>query len=71
VRSFLTGAGLAVIGAIAGSAIPLGLAFGHLWQIPLLAGALVWIFVARRGVVSALLITGAIGVVVALFGVPA
>ena len=29
----LTGAGPAVIGAIAGSAIPLGLAFGHLWLI--------------------------------------
>ena len=70
VESFLTGAGPAVIGAIAGSAIPLGLAFGHLWQIPVLAGALVWLFVARRGVVSALLISGAIGVVVALAGVP-
>jgi chromate transporter len=71
VQSFLTGAGPAVIGAIAGSAIPLGLAFGHLWQIPVLAGVLVWLFVARRGVVSALLIAGAIGVVVALTGVPA
>ena len=70
VESFLTGAGPAVIGAIAGSAIPLGLSFGHLWQIPLLAGALVWLFVARRSVVSALLIAGAIGVVVALAGVP-
>ena len=71
VQSFLTGAGPAVIGAIAGSAIPLGLAFGHLWQIPVLAGALVWLFVARRGVVNALLIAGAIGAVVTLAGVPA
>jgi chromate transporter len=71
VQSFLTGAGPAVIGAIAGSAIPLGLAFGHLWQIPVLAGVLVWLFVVRRGVVSALLIAGAIGVAVALTGVPA
>jgi chromate transporter len=71
VQSFLTGAGPAVIGAIAGSAIPLGLAFGHLWQIPVLAGSLVWLFVARRSVVSALLVAGAIGVVVALAGVPA
>jgi chromate transporter len=70
VESFLTGAGPAVIGAIAGSAIPLGLAFDHLWQIPVLAGALVWLFVARRGVVSVLLIAGAIGMVVALSGVP-
>ena len=71
VESFLTGAGPAVIGAIAGSAIPLGLSFSHLWQIPVLAGALFWLFVLRRGVVSALLIAGAVGVVVALAGVPA
>jgi chromate transporter len=71
VQSFLIGAGPAVIGAIAGSAIPLGLTFGHLWQIPVLAGSLVWLFGARRSVVSALLIAGAIGVVVALAGVSA
>jgi chromate transporter len=71
VESFLTGAGPAVIGAIAGSAISLGLSFGHFWQIPVLAGALVWLFVARRGVVSALLIAGAVGVAVSLAGVPA
>jgi chromate transporter len=71
VESFLTGAGPAVIGAIAGSAIPLGLSFGHLWQIPVLAGALVWLFVARRGVVSGLLIAGAVGVALAVAGVPA
>jgi chromate transporter len=71
VESFLTGAGPAVIGAIAGSAIPLGLSFGHLWQIPVLAGGLVWLFIARRSVVTALLVAGAIGVLVALSGVPA
>ncbi len=70
VGSFLTGAGPAVIGAIAGSAIPLGLSLGHLWQIPVLVGALLWLFVLRRGVVSALLIAGAVGVVLALAGVP-
>jgi len=32
-RSFLAGAGPAVIGAIAGSAIPLGLSYQHLWQL--------------------------------------
>jgi chromate transporter len=69
IQSFLTGAGPAVVGAIAGSAIPLGLAFGHLWQIPVLAGALLWLFVARRGVVSGLLIAGGAGVVLALAGV--
>jgi chromate transporter len=69
VQSFLTGAGPAVIGAIAGSAIPLGLALQHVWQVPLLAGALLWLLVVRRGVVSTLLIAGAVGVVVALAGV--
>ena len=59
-----------LIGAIAGSAIPLGLAFGHLWQIPVLAGALIWLFIARRGVVSGLLVAGLVGVIVAVAGVP-
>jgi chromate transporter len=70
VEAFLTGAGPAVIGAIAGSAIPLGLLFQHLWQIPVLAGALLWMFAARRSVVIGLLVAGAIGIVVALAGVP-
>jgi chromate transporter len=69
-ESFFTGAGPAVIGAIAGSAIPLGLSFQHLWQIPMLAGALIWLFVFRRGVVSALLVAGVAGVALALAGVP-
>jgi chromate transporter len=71
VETFLTGAGPAVVGAIAGSAIPLGLSLAHLWQIPVLAGALVWLFSIRpRGVVSGLLGAGILGVVVALAGVP-
>jgi len=70
VQSFLTGAGPTVIGAIAGSAVPLGLAFGHLWQVPVLLGAGLWLFVARRSVVSALLICGALGIVLALCGAP-
>ena len=68
-KAFLTGAGPAVIGAIAGSAIPLGRSFQHLWQIPVVAGALLWFFVARRSVVSGLLVAGAIGIVVGLVGV--
>jgi chromate transporter len=71
VESFLTGAGPAVIGAIAGSSIPLGLSFQHLWQLPVLAGALLWLFVIRRSVVAGLLMAGGIGVVVALAGAPA
>jgi chromate transporter len=70
IRTFLAGAGPAVIGAIAGSAIPLGLAFQHLWQIPILTGAAVWMFVLKRGVVSALLVAGVIGILLALIGVP-
>jgi chromate transporter len=71
IQSFLTGAGPAVIGAIAGSAIPLGLTFQHLWQIPVLAGALLWLFIVRRDAVSGLLIAGGIGVVLTLAGVSA
>jgi chromate transporter len=68
IQSFLTGTGPAVVGAIAGSAIPLGLAFQHLWQIPVLGGALLWFFALRRGVVSGLLIAGGVGVLLALSG---
>ncbi len=51
IQSFLDGAGPAVIGAIAGSALTLGLALGFTWQIPILAAALVWLFARppRRG----------------------
>jgi chromate transporter len=71
VQAFLIGAGPAVIGAIAGSAVALGLTFQHLWQIPVLGGALLWFFAVRRGVVSGLLVAGVVGVTVALAGVPA
>ena len=71
VQGFLTGAGPAVIGAIAGSAVSLGLTFQHLWQIPVLGGALVWFFALRRGVVSGLIAAGVVGVAIALAGVPA
>jgi len=70
VQAFLTGAGPAVIGAITGSAVPLALALGHGWQYPLLAAAAAWLFPARRGVVSTLLLAAAVGVVAALAGAP-
>ena len=70
VQAFLTGAGPAVIGAIAGSAIPLGLALEHGWQYALLAGSAAWLLLARRGVVSALLLSAGIGAVCALAGLP-
>lgn len=70
VQSFLTGAGPAAIGAIAGSSIPLGLAIAHLWQIGVLAAALVWLVVLRRNVVVGLVASGVIGVVMSLAGLP-
>jgi chromate transporter len=69
VRVFFAGAGPAVIGAIAGSAIPLGLALRFTWQIPILAGALVWLFVARRGVVSVFVLAALTGTSLALAGI--
>ena len=70
VQAFLAGAGPAAIGAILGSAIPLGLALGHLWQVPVLALAAVWLLALRRGPVAALGGAALIGLVVALAGGP-
>ena len=70
IQAFLTGAGPAVVGAIAGSAIPLGLSLQQRWQIPVLVGAVLWLFTARRSVVSGLLVAGVVGVALALAGVP-
>jgi chromate transporter len=69
IQSFFTGAGAAVIGGIAGSAITLGLSLQFYWQVAILAGALAWLFVLRRGVVSALLMAGFVGMLLALSGV--
>lgn len=68
VVSFLAGAGPAVIGAIAGSAIPLGLSFTHTWQIIVLGASVGWLFVLKRDVVSCLVVAGVIGAVIALAG---
>jgi chromate transporter len=70
VQGFLAGAGPASIGAIAGAAVPLGLAFGHVWQVPILALAAAWLLGARRGVVSALAGAAALGAMAALGGMP-
>jgi chromate transporter len=69
VQSFLRGAGPAVIGAIAGSAIPLGVELKRIWQVPVLAGALLLLLALRRNVVVTLLFSGAVGVVLAVAGV--
>jgi chromate transporter len=70
VQSFLSGAGPASIGAIAGSAIPLGLGIAHLWQLAILGAALASILALRRSVVLTLVAAGAIGAVAAWSGLP-
>jgi chromate transporter len=70
IQAFLTGAGAAVIGAIIGSAVPLGLALSQLWQLGILCGGFLWLLVFRRGVVSAIVIAAVIGIAFALLGAP-
>ena len=67
-QSFLGGAGPAAIGAIAGAAIPLALAIAHVWQVFVLAGALLLIVGLRRSVVLVLVGAGVIGAVGAALG---
>jgi chromate transporter len=70
VQAFLDGAGPAAIGAIAGSAVLLGMALGHGWQFAVLGLAAVWLLALRRGVVSALLGAATLGVAAALAHLP-
>jgi chromate transporter len=70
VQAFFNGAGPAVIGAVAGSAVPLALALQHRWQTGVLAAAALWLLAARRGVVGALLGAGTTGAIAALVGWP-
>jgi chromate transporter len=70
VQAFLAGAGPASIGAIAGAALPLGLALAHLWQLGVLALAAVWLLALRRGVVGAIVGAAALGVIAFLAGAP-
>ncbi|WP_405010483.1 chromate efflux transporter [Kitasatospora sp. NBC_01539] len=70
VQDFLTGAGPATVGAIAGSALPLALALHHGWQFAVLAAAVGWLPVARRGAVGCLLAAGGLGVLAAAAGLP-
>jgi chromate transporter len=70
VTAFLSGAGPAAIGAIAGASIPLGLALDHAWQAAILVLAAGWLLALRRGVVSGLIGSGALGVIAALAGAP-
>ena len=70
VQAFLTGAGAAAIGAIAGSAIPLSLSLAHLWQVGVLALALCWLLALRLNVVSCLVGAAALGIIAAVSGAP-
>jgi chromate transporter len=69
-QAFLTGAGPAAIGAIAGAAIPLALALSEPWQAGVLGLAAVWLLALRRSPVAALLGAGAVGALAALAGAP-
>ena len=68
VASFFAGAGTAVLGAIAGASVPLTRALHHGWQIALLLLMFVWVFLLRKGVVSGLLICGAVGIALSFLG---
>ena len=70
VQSFLTGAGAAAIGAIAGAAIPLGLSLSEWWQVIVLVAAGVWLLALRRTTVLCLLLAAGIGSALALAGAP-
>jgi chromate transporter len=68
VQAFLAGAAPCAAGAIIGAAVPLTGALGASWQYPLLAAGAVALL-ARRGVVSTLLLAGLIGALAGLLGV--
>jgi chromate transporter len=70
IQGFLTGAGAAAIGGIAGAAIPLGRELTHVWQFGVLGLAAGWLLGLRKGVVTALLGAGALGVIAAIAGAP-
>ncbi len=69
-RAFLGGAGPAAIGAILGSVVPLTLGLEETWQFVLLAAAALSLLALKRGIVTTLLIAGALGTAIALAGGP-
>lgn len=69
-RAFLGGAGPAAIGAILGSIVPLTMGLGETWQFAVLLAAAAALLLLKRGVVMTLLLAGAVGVAVVLFGGP-
>ena len=67
-QAFLSGAGPAAIGAIAGAAIPLALELNHVWQLAVLALAAVWLLGLHKNTVIALVGAGVLGMIAALAG---
>jgi chromate transporter len=67
-QGFLTGAGAASIGAIAGATVPLALALSEWWQLGLLVAAGVWLLALRRGVVWALVGGALLGIAAGFAG---
>ena len=70
IQAFLTGAGAAAIGGIAGAALPLARSLSEPWQIAVLAAAATWLVVRPRHVVPVLLLAGAVGAAVVAVGAP-
>jgi chromate transporter len=70
VQAFLTGAGPAAIGAIAGSAAPLALDLAHLWQVAILGVAAIWLLASRGNVVAAITGAAGLGIIAVLAGAP-
>jgi chromate transporter len=68
-RAFLAGAAPAAAGAIVGSAIPLARTLGESWEYVVLAGAAI-LLLARRGIVTTLLLAGCAGTAAVLLGAP-
>lgn len=68
IQAFLRGAGAVVIGAIAGSSVPLARALSHEWQFVILGIAVIWLIALRRGVVLALIGSGIVGVIAVAAG---
>jgi len=68
VRAFLAGAGPAAIGALMGSAVPLTLALGDVWQYAVLLASAIALLALSRGVVATLLAAGLAGALATLLG---
>jgi chromate transporter len=69
-QGFLAGAGPAAIGAILATSILLARSLTHLWEIPLIVVAIIWLLVLRRGTVSMLLLGLVVGGLCVAFGLP-